>query len=153
MAQQSLWSQLQSGARSPSKLCKLFCRRQAPPPLPWSLSLSFEQHEISGELLILGDPISGVGVSGEHVFSPAKQGSYISRFLCELIRRLEQLKSCGEAERFEMHGPSLYLLKPCAPVVFALSLLKKKKITLNSFLYLFIAAACMLRSRDNLLKS
>lgn len=97
-----------------------------------SLSLSFKQHGISGELLILGDPISGVGVSGGHVFSLAKQGSYISRFLCEPIRRLEQLKSCGEAERFEMHGPSMYLLNP-VPQLSSLYLCLKKKITLTCF--------------------
>lgn len=97
-----------------------------------SLSLSFKQHGISGKLLILGDPILGVGVSGEHVFSLAKQGSYISRFLCELIRRLEQLKSCGETERFEMCSPSMYLLNP-VPQLSSLYLCLKKKITLTRF--------------------
>lgn len=102
-----------------------------------SLSLSFKRHGISGKLLILGDPILGVGVSGEHVFSLAKQGSYISRFLCELIRRLEQLKSCGEAERFEMRGPSMYLLNP-VPQLSSLYLSLKKKNHTYSFLYLSV---------------
>lgn len=128
MAQQSLQQQSQEQGHLAN--CMQVILQEA------SLSLSFKQHGISGELLILGDPISGVGVSGGHVFSLAKQGSYISRFLCEPIRRLEQLKSCGEAERFEMRGPFMYLLNP-VPQLSSVYLCFKKNNHTYLFLYLF----------------